>query len=270
MYKAAAVGALSPGGDPFRVTWLADRDRGGSRAGALAVVDFEPGAVHAQHRHPGGEQALVVLTGEGNFLTPAGDQPAPTGAVLHAPAGAWHGFRAGDAPVRLLSVLGGVTAAGDAGEESAGDGGGLGGPTPTVLRGDEGETMELDDAALGFRQVRARWIVDSSLGGTAQIVVGRSEFAAAGGVHELHRHPDTAEFLMLLEGAGEHLNPDGTTTPVGPGEMTLIPAGEWHGFRNTGPVPVHSVFGYLGVNTFEDGGYELPDPVTAGGPGADR
>jgi quercetin dioxygenase-like cupin family protein len=269
MYKAAAIGLPSPGGDPFRVTWLADRDRGGSRSGALAVVDFEAGALHAEHRHPGAEQALVVLAGEGAFLTSAGEQPASTGAVLYAPAGAWHGFRAGDAPVRLLSVLGGVTAATDAGEEAAGVGV-LDGPTAIVLRGDEGETMELDDAALGFRQVRARWIVDSSLGGTTHIVVGRSEFAANGGVHELHRHPDTAEFLMLLDGTGEHLNPDGTTTPVGTGELTLIPAGEWHGFRNTGPIAVHSVFGYLGVSTFEDGGYEVHEPETAGRPGADR
>lgn len=116
---------------------------------------------------------------------------------MYAPAGAAHGLRAGTQGLNALIVLG-VESAEEAGWSDAIA---TAAAAAVVVRGDEGETMVLDDAAQGFRGVTAGWVVDAELAGRTGIVVGRSQFAA-GGAHELHRHPGCAEFFYLLEEEG--------------------------------------------------------------------
>jgi mannose-6-phosphate isomerase-like protein (cupin superfamily) len=41
------------------------------------------------------------------------------------------------------------------------------------------------------------------------------------------------------------------------GQLAFVPRNEWHGFRNTGSEPVRALFGYLGVGSRAEAGYEL-------------
>ncbi len=58
---------------------------GGERARAVSLVRFAPGSGFPFHRHPGGEEVLVL---EGVFQDEAGDHPA--GTYLRYPAGSGH------------------------------------------------------------------------------------------------------------------------------------------------------------------------------------
>ena len=66
-------------------------------------------------------------------------------------------------------------------------------------------------------------------GGAEHVVVGQTTFAPGEGAHELHAHPSGDEFQIILQGQAAHVMPDGTELPLGPGDMTLMPAGELHG-----------------------------------------
>lgn len=50
---------------------------------------------------------------------------------------------------------------------------------------------------------------------------------------ERHYHKISEELYFLLEGSGE-MEIDGETSPVGPGDAILIPAGAWHQITSTG------------------------------------
>jgi quercetin dioxygenase-like cupin family protein len=126
-----------------------------------------------------------------------------------------------------------------------------------VLTGHETEEIELDDPAIGFIGMNARWLATDEICATGSIVVGASRFAAEGGVHELHRHPEAAEFFIVLSGEGVQLDEDGAEVPVEVGEAALLPRGGWHGFRNTGQEEVRAVFGFLGATSLDRAGYEL-------------
>jgi mannose-6-phosphate isomerase-like protein (cupin superfamily) len=126
-----------------------------------------------------------------------------------------------------------------------------------VLSGRETEEIELDDPAIGFIGMNARWLATDEICATGSVVVGASRFAPEGGVHELHRHPEAAEFFIVLSGEGVQLDEDGAEVPVEVGEAALLPRGGWHGFRNTGSEEVRAVFGFLGATSLDRAGYEL-------------
>ena len=68
--------------------------------------------------------------------------------------------------------------------------------------------------------------------------------AAPGDGPELHSHP-YAEIIIVQE--GEVTFSDGRRTrEVGPGNVVIIPAGEPHAFRNTGPGTLRQVDIHLG------------------------
>lgn len=52
----------------------------------------------------------------------------------------------------------------------------------------------------------------------------------AGGSTQRHYHKQSEELYFLLEGSG-HMEIDGTTRLVGPGDAILIPPGAWHELR---------------------------------------
>jgi quercetin dioxygenase-like cupin family protein len=63
--------------------------------------------------------------------------------------------------------------------------------------------------------------------------------AAPGGGPALHRHPYD-EVIVVLE--GESTLDDGVDTRVvGPGDIVVIPAGQPHGFTNTGDSPLRQI-----------------------------
>ncbi len=149
-----------------------------------------------------------------------------------------------------------------------------GAPTATVLTITSGPGLqdagsvtsfsldEIADAAahnpaLGFFDMSARMLVDGPSAATRSFTLGLGTFAPASGCHALHRHANAAEFFYVWEGSGAHLTEDGVSHPLEAGDLVYVPRNEWHGFRNTGAVPARAFFGYLGVGSRSDAGYEV-------------
>jgi quercetin dioxygenase-like cupin family protein len=235
------------------LSWLLDADLGDSEAGAVARMTIEAGGGQEAHRHPGSEEVALVLEGSGSALVDGAWVPFEAGNLLHAPAGSAHAIAAGPEGLDLVVVLS-ATSAGAAGWEPAEVGEDS---SATVLGGRETEEIELDDPATGFIGMHARWLATDEICATDSIVVGSSRFAPEGGAHELHRHPEAAEFFIVLSGAGAQLDEHGAEVPVEVGETALLPKGVWHGFRATGPEEVRAVFGFLGATSLDRAGYEL-------------
>ncbi len=238
------------------LSWLLDAELGGSRQGAMEQRTIEAGGGQEAHRHPGSEEVTLVLDGRGTAFAGGRRLPIETGNLLYAPAGAAHALSAGPEGLDLLVVLAATSAAAagwEEGEDSA--------PGAVAearrLSGLETDEIELDDAATGFLGMHARWLADGAICATDSTVVGRSRFAPDGGAHELHRHPDTDEFFIVLAGEGAQLDEDGSEVPVEVGDLALLPRGSWHGFRNTGAREVRAVFGFLGATSLDAAGYEL-------------
>jgi quercetin dioxygenase-like cupin family protein len=232
--------------DSIELRWLIDTELGGSRHGAVGRMRVDRGGAQAIHRHPESEEASLVLSGSGSAVVGGAEVPLEPGNVVFAPAGTAHAIAAGEEPLDLIVVTTAPNSAA-AGWEDAADSAGL-----------EVDEQELDDTAIGFIGMHARWLVDAGICGADALVLGRSRFRPGDGTHELHRHPATAEFFIVLEGEGSHLDEDGSEVAVDPGDVALLGAGSWHGFRNKGAEEVHAIFGFLDVPSLDDAGYELP------------
>ena len=55
--------------------------------------------------------------------------------------------------------------------------------------------------------------------------------------------PDTDQVLYFIDGVGEAVL-DGTSTPIGPGQVVFVHAGVHHDFRNTGDIPLRIATAY--------------------------
>ena len=73
---------------------------------SFGTVTLEPGKGHERHNHPGTEEVIFVLSGEGEQMLD--DQPAVTvrsGACIYVPADVYHAtLNTGAEPLRLLIV----------------------------------------------------------------------------------------------------------------------------------------------------------------------
>jgi quercetin dioxygenase-like cupin family protein len=56
----------------------------------INITEYAPGTEHNLHRHPGQEEVIFVLEGEGITRTDAGDQPIRAGSFVFVPAGMDH------------------------------------------------------------------------------------------------------------------------------------------------------------------------------------
>jgi quercetin dioxygenase-like cupin family protein len=245
-----------------RLSWLLDARLGDSTHGAVGRMAIDAGGGQAAHRHPGAEEVTVVLGGHGTVFAAGRQLPLEPGNLLYAPPGAAHAVRAGGQGLDLLLVLSAPSAAAagwEEGEESAAGAS----AEARLLSGLETDEIELDDPATGFVGMHARWLADDEICGTERVVVGSSRFAPNGGAHELHRHPDAAEFFIALAGEGAQLDEDGSEVAVVVGDAALLPHGSWHGFRNTGETEVRAVFGFLGATSLDAAGYELAEASPA-------
>jgi quercetin dioxygenase-like cupin family protein len=56
----------------------------------INITEYAPGTEHKLHRHPGQEEVIFVLEGEGITRTDAGDQPIRSGSFVFVPADTDH------------------------------------------------------------------------------------------------------------------------------------------------------------------------------------
>lgn len=107
----------------------------------------------------------------------------------------------------------------------------------------------------GFTDMGVRWLATSGTVGSSKLVVATSVFTPSG-EHGAHRHPHADEFFLVTEGGGHHLSPQGAIS-MDVGDLVLVPAGEWHGYRTAGNTATTSIYGYLGAGSLKQAGYEL-------------
>jgi oxalate decarboxylase/phosphoglucose isomerase-like protein (cupin superfamily) len=91
------------------IKWLSERRVTGSAAAAGLVI-LEPGKGHLRHNHPGSEEVLYYISGEGEQMV-EDDAGRPTfrhvrpGDATFIPAGVFHGTEnTGWEPMRLLAI----------------------------------------------------------------------------------------------------------------------------------------------------------------------
>ena len=91
-----------------RIHWLSEPRVTGTSRITAGVVTLEPGRGHVRHNHPGVEEILYVLEGEGIQMVDAGKeerQPVRAGTLIHIPADMYHEtINTGSVPMKLLAV----------------------------------------------------------------------------------------------------------------------------------------------------------------------
>jgi len=91
-----------------RINWLSEPRVTGAKQLAAGVVTLEPGQGHARHNHPGVEEILYVLEGEGVQMIDFGAEErrdVGAGTMIHIPADIFHStVNSGTGPMKLLAV----------------------------------------------------------------------------------------------------------------------------------------------------------------------
>jgi mannose-6-phosphate isomerase-like protein (cupin superfamily) len=103
---------------------------------------------------------------------------------------------------------------------------------PSSYYFDEDRLQSLISA--GKTRIRSFWVnKETGLSGSWDMQAGLMRYAP-NGFSPRHKHEGTptnpggaVHFYMIFEGTGKVIEDTGTT-PIGPGELVLIPAGEWH------------------------------------------
>jgi oxalate decarboxylase/phosphoglucose isomerase-like protein (cupin superfamily) len=92
-----------------RIQWLSEPRVTGALQITAGVVTLNPGQGHVRHNHPGVEEVLYVLEGEGDQMVEVDGQEqhqtVRAGTMIHIPADIYHStVNTGDGPMRLLAV----------------------------------------------------------------------------------------------------------------------------------------------------------------------
>jgi quercetin dioxygenase-like cupin family protein len=103
---------------------------------------------------------------------------------------------------------------------------------PSSYYFDENQLQSLISA--GKTRIRSFWVnKETGLSGSWDMQAGLMHYAP-NGFSPRHKHEGTptnpggaVHFYMIFEGTGKVIE-DSNTTPLGPGHLVLIPAGEWH------------------------------------------
>lgn len=103
---------------------------------------------------------------------------------------------------------------------------------------------------------RAWWLLTEDTVGAKALVMNICELPPRT-AHQLHRHANAEQAVIVISGQGLHLQADSAPIIVGVGEVVHIPAGEWHGFANPFSQTVTIATVYGGVARREQAGYEL-------------
>jgi len=72
----------------------------------LGVAVFPPGSAPPGHVHPGEEEVIYILSGEGELVTPEGTVPLEPGTTVYIPVGLHHATVShGPDPLELVSAF---------------------------------------------------------------------------------------------------------------------------------------------------------------------
>ncbi len=123
------------------------------------------------------------------------------------------------------------------------------------------ETTVTRDDIIGHQLNQA--VVSRDATSTTSLVADVVHFPA-GFNHQLHRHPDGDQLVVVLEGQVIAYDTTAERT-VGAGAAILFEAGHWHGVRTDGgSATVLNLF--PGVGRVPEAGYEASDPPVSSGP----
>lgn len=92
------------------IKWMSDPTRTGTSTMAVGVVVLRPGDGHSRHNHPGSDETLYVISGEGLQMVEDDDgvpieRPVRPGDMIFIPEGVYHGTRnTGWEPMRILAI----------------------------------------------------------------------------------------------------------------------------------------------------------------------
>jgi oxalate decarboxylase/phosphoglucose isomerase-like protein (cupin superfamily) len=92
------------------IKWLSERRVTGSQGIACGLVILEPGKGHLRHNHPGSEEVLYYVSGEGEQMVEDDDgkpmyRHVKAGDAAYIPAGVYHGTEnTGWEPMRLVAI----------------------------------------------------------------------------------------------------------------------------------------------------------------------
>jgi len=90
------------------IQWMSEPRVTRAERFSAGVVTLEPGKGHRRHNHPGVEEILYVLEGEGVQMVDQGGEDrrvVRAGTMIHIPPGVYHEtVNAGDRPMKLLAV----------------------------------------------------------------------------------------------------------------------------------------------------------------------
>lgn len=90
------------------IKWMSEPRVTRTSGFTAGVVLLEPGKGHERHNHPGCEEILYVVSGQGNQMIDIGGerwQPIMAGDLVHIPADIFHGtINTGWEPLKMLAV----------------------------------------------------------------------------------------------------------------------------------------------------------------------
>lgn len=92
------------------IKWMSEVRVTGAERAAAGVVILDPGKGHLRHNHPGSEEILYVISGEGDQMVEddeglAMNRHVRAGDMVFIPAGVYHGTEnTGWEPMRILAI----------------------------------------------------------------------------------------------------------------------------------------------------------------------
>lgn len=90
------------------IKWLSEPRVTGTERFAMGVVLLQPGKGHVRHNHPGTEEILYVVSGQGKQMIDVGGEqwePVTAGDMIHIPPDIFHAtINSGWEPLKLIAV----------------------------------------------------------------------------------------------------------------------------------------------------------------------
>jgi quercetin dioxygenase-like cupin family protein len=100
-----------------------------------------------------------------------------------------------------------------------------------------------------------RHLLSKALTGTDDVVLDHLTFPP-GFIHHMHRHPHADMVVIPVSGVVQFLGAPGSPVEVSPGQVLVIPRGNWHQLSNVSSADSQILHLFVGVGSLDDIGYE--------------